>query len=179
MSAEAVGVLGRIVPLAAAVRRGVLTLGLVGLAAAAGVALAVAARWTPSEGPRWTALVVLVVLLLLPPAVLLAFAFVLNEVVELPDKLRRYPGEARGHVEELRALARDAQERERPAWRRLPRSTWRLVGLIRSARELLVPHAPLLPLLNVPFLVAAFVSALLVPILVAAALVTISAAATT
>ena len=103
----------------------------------------------------------------------------LNEVVEVPDKLRRYPGTARRHAEELRALAQDAQARERPAWRRLPGSTWRLVTLVRSARELLAPHAPLLPLLNVPFLVATFVSALLVPILVAAALVMILAAATT
>jgi hypothetical protein len=176
---DAVGALGRIVPLAAAVHRGVRRLGLVGLAAAAGVALAVIVRWTPSDEESWAGLFVLCVLLVLPPVVLLAFSLVLSEVVEVPDKLRRYPGTARRHAEELRELAQQAQARERPAWRRLPGSTWRLATLVRSARELLAPHAPLLPLMNVPFLVAAFVSALLVPILVAAALVVILAAATT
>lgn len=177
MSPDTVGVLGRIVPLAAAVHRGVRTLGLVGLAAAGVVALAVLIRWTPSNGEKWAGLAVLFILLALPPAVLLAFSLLLNEVVEVPDKLRRYPGTARRHADELRALAHEAQARERPAWRRLPGSTWRVVTLVRSARELLAPHAPLLPLMNVPFLVATFVSALLVPFLVAAAIVTIFAAA--
>ena len=76
----------------------------------------------------------------------------------------------RDHADELRAIAHDAQARERPAWRRLPGSTWRLATLARSARDLLAPHAPLLPLLSVPFLVATLVSALLVPVLVVAAL---------
>lgn len=179
MSPDVVGALGRIIPLAAAVRRGVRTLALAGLAATSVIVLAVLVRWTPGDEESWAGLVVLCVLLALPAAVLLAFWLVLGEVVEVPDKLRSYPGTARRHAEELRALASEAQTRERPAWRRLPGSTWRLATLVRSARELLAPHAPLLPLLNVPFLVAAFVSALLVPILVAAALVMILAAATT
>ena len=94
----------------------------------------------------------------------------LGEVVELPDKLRSYPDTTREHAAELRAIAQDAKARERPAWRRLPGSTWRLATLVRSARELLAPHAPLLPLLNVPFLLAA-VAALLVPLVALAALV--------
>jgi hypothetical protein len=174
---EAVGVLGRILPLAAAVRRGVRTLGLVGLGAGAGLVLVVLVRWTPSDGEDWAGFVVLCVLLAVPPAVLVAFWLVLGEVVEVPDRLRSYPGTARKHAEELRALARDAQARERPAWRRLPGSTWRLAALVRSARDLLAPHAPLLPLLSVPFLVVTLVSALLVPVLVAAALVVLLAAA--
>jgi hypothetical protein len=174
---EAVSVLGRILPLAAAVGRGVRTLGLVGLGAAAAIALVVLVRWTPSDGEDWAGLVVLCVLLAVPPAVLLAYSLVLGEVVELPDKLRSYPGTTREHAEELRAIAHDAQARERPAWRRLPGSTWRLARLVRSARDLLAPHAPLLPLLSVPFLAATLVSALLVPVLVAAALVVLLTAA--
>jgi hypothetical protein len=174
---EAVGVLGRIVPLAAAVRRGVRTLALVGLGAAAGLVLAVLVRWMPSDGEEWAGLVVLCVLLAIPLAVLLGFSLVLGELVEMPDRLRSYPSTARTRAEELRALARDAQARERPAWRRLPGSTWRLAMLVRSARELLAPHAPLLPLLSVPFLVATLVSALIVPVLVLAALVVILVAA--
>ena len=48
---------------------------------------------------------------------------------------------------------------------------------VRSARDLLAPHAPLLPLLSVPFLIATLVSALLVPVVVASALVVLIAAA--
>jgi membrane protein implicated in regulation of membrane protease activity len=67
--------------------------------------------------------------------------------------------------------------RERPAWRRLPGSIWRLAMLVRSARDLLAPHAPLLPLLSGPFLIATLVSALLVPVAVAALVVLLAAAA--
>ena len=177
MRREAVGALTRILPVAAAVGRGARTLGLVGLGAAVAIALVVLVRWTPSDGEDWAGLVVLCVLLAVPPAILLAFALVVGEVVELPDKLRSYPGATREHAEELRAIAHDAQGRARPAWRRLPGSTWRLARLVRSARGLLAPHAPMLPLLSVPFLTATLVSLLLVPVLVFAALVLLLAAA--
>ena len=177
MRRDAVSVLRRILPLAAAVGRGVRTLGLVGLGAAVAIALVVLVRWTPGDREDWAGLVVLSVLLAVPPTVLFAFAFVLGEVVELPDRLRSYPGTTREHVAELRAIAHDARRRERPAWRRLPGSTWRLAALVRSGRDLLAPHAPLLPLLSVPFLVATVVSALLVPVVVVAALVVILIAA--
>jgi hypothetical protein len=171
MRRDPVSVLGRILPLAAAVGRGVRTLGVVGLGAAIAIALVVLVRWTPGDGEDWAGFAVLCVLLAVPAAVLLAFSFVLGEVVELPDKLRSYPGATREHVSELRAIAHDARERERPAWRRLPGSTWRLATLVRSARDLLAPHAPLLPLFSLPFLLATLFSALLVPVVVVAALV--------
>ena len=177
MRRDAAGVLGRILPLAAAVGRGVRTLGLVGLGATAAIALVVLVRWTPNDAKGWAGLVMLCALLGVPPAVLLAYSLVLGEVVELPDKLRSYPDTTHEHGEKLRAIAHDAQERERPAWRRLPASTWRLATLVRSACGLLVPHAPLLPLLSVPFHIAMLVSALLVPVLVVAALVVLFAAA--
>lgn len=177
MRRDAIGVLGRILPLAAAVGRGVRTLSVVGLGAAIAIALVVLVRWTPGDREDWAGFVVLCVLLAVPLAVLLAFSFVLGEVVELPDKLRSYPGATQEHVSELRAIANEAHERERPAWRRLPGSTWRLALLARSTRDLLAPHAPLLPLLSVPFLVGTLISALLVPVMVIAALVVLLAAA--
>jgi hypothetical protein len=177
MRADAVGVLRRILPLATAVGRGVRTLGLVGLGAALAIALVVLVRWTPGDAEDWAGFAVLSVLLAMPAAILLAFSFVLGEVVELPDKLRSYPGTTREHVAELRAIAHDAQERDRPTWRRLPGSTWRLATLVRSGRDLLAPHAPLVPLLSVPFLVATLVSALLVPVVVLAAIVVLLTAA--
>ena len=177
MRRDAVSVLRGILPLAAAVGRGVRRLGVVGLGAAVAIALVVVVRWTPGDREDWAGFVVLCALLVVPPAVLLALSLVLGQVVELPDKLRSYPGTTREHVAELRAIAHDAQGRERPAWRRLPGSTWRLATLVHSARDLLAPHAPLLPLLSVPFLVATLVSALLVPVVVVAALVVLLAAA--
>jgi hypothetical protein len=171
MRRDAVPVFRQILPLAAAVDRGVRTLAFVGLGAAGAIALVVLVRWTPGDGEAWAGLGILCVLLAVPTAVLLGFSFVLGEVVELPGKLRSYPGMTREHAAELRAIAQDANARERPAWRRLPGSTWRLATLMRSARELLAPHAPLLPPLNVWFLLATAVAALLVPLVALAALV--------
>lgn len=176
MRRDAFAALGRILPLAAGVSRGVRRLGLVGLAAAAAIALIVLVRWTPGDGEGWVGLAVLSVLLAVPAAVLFAFSVFLGEVLELPDKLRSYPGLTREHAAELQAIAREAKARERPPWRRLPGSTWRLAALVRSARELFAPHAPLLPLLNVPFLLATLVAALLVPLVAFAALLVLLAA---
>ncbi len=177
MRRDAIPIFRQILPLAGAVDRGVRRLAFVGLGAAGVIALVVLVRWTPSDGKGWAGFGVLFALLLIPPAVLLALVLVLGEVIQLPDKLRGYPDTTRKHVAELREIANDAQRRERPAWRRLPGSTWRLATLVRSARELLAPHAPLLPLFSVPFLVATLISALLVPVVVLAALVVLLAAA--
>ena len=176
MRPEALAALRRILPLAAAVGRGLRRLALGGIGAVAAIALAVVLRWTPGDGETWAGLVVLLLMLAVPGGILLAFSFVLAEVVELPEKLLRTPETVRGHSEELRAITRDAQSRERPAWRRLPGSTWRLATLVRSARDLLAPHAPILPLLSVPFLVATAVSAVLVPLLVLAAVIVVLSA---
>ena len=176
MRRDIVGILGRILPLAAGVSRGVRRLGLIGLTAAAAIALIVAFRWTPGDGGEWAGLAILSVLLAVPAALLLAFSVFVGEVLELPDKLRSYPGLTREHAAELQVIARDARARERPAWRRLPGSTWRLATLVRSARELLAPHAAVLPLLNVWFLLATVAAALLVPLLALAALLVLLAA---
>ena len=109
MTRDAVRVLHRIPPLAGAVGRGVRTLGVSGLGAAAAIALVVLVRWTPSDGEDWAGLVALCLLLAVPAAVLLVFSFVLGEVVELPDKLRSYPGTTREHAVELRATRGDGQ----------------------------------------------------------------------
>src|SRR4029450_13931584 len=100
--------------------------GVVGLGAVVAIALVILVRWTPGDREDWAGLVVLCVLLVVPPAVLLALSLVLGQVVELPDKLRHYPGATGEHVAELRRIAHDAQARERPPWRRLPWTTWRL-----------------------------------------------------
>jgi len=167
---ETLSVLAQLFPLAAAVGHRVRTLALLGLAAGTAIVLLVVARWTPNETAGWAGLVVLALLVAAPPTVLLMFSFALGELAQLPDKLRRYPETTREHAEELRGIAYQTQARQLPAWRRLPASAWRLTALARSARELLAPHAPLLPLVSVPFLLATAVSALLVPVLLIAAM---------
>src|SRR5215217_1277772 len=167
---ETLSVLAQLFPLAAAIGHRVRTLALLGLAAGTAIVLLVVARWTPNETAGWAGLVVLALLVAAPPTVLLMFSFALGELAQLPDKLRRYPETTREHAEELRGIAYQTQARQLPAWRRLPASAWRLTALARSARELLAPHAPLLPLVSVPFLLATAVSALLVPVLLIAAM---------
>ncbi len=166
-----VDVLERLVPLAAALARAVRALAFAGLAAVALIAVAVVARWFPQETGSRVAVAVLLALLLVPPGVLLAFYLALRELAQLPERLRRYPDLPREHAAELAAVVRGADDASRPAWRRLPGSAWRLSRLVGSARELLAPHASVLPLLSPPFLAATAASALACLLLVGAALV--------
>jgi hypothetical protein len=166
-----VDVLERLVPLAAALARGVRTLALAGLAAVAVITIAVVVRWLPDSASDRLAVALVLALLLVPPGILFAFHFLLRELVKLPERLRRYPDLSREHAAELSALIRDADDAGRPAWRRLPGSAWRLSALVRSARDLLAPHAPVMPLLSPPFLVATLAAAAACVLLVGAAVV--------
>ncbi len=163
-------VLDRLVPLAVALGRAVRTLALAGLAAAVVIALVVVARWLPAEAGQRVAVALLLAVAFVPPAVLLAFYLALRELAALPGRLRASPDVARQHAAELAALARGAQERGRPAWRRVPGSAWRLTALVRSSRDLLAPHASVLPFLSVPFLVATLAAAVATVVLVGTAL---------
>jgi hypothetical protein len=166
-----VRILERIVPLAAAIARAVRTLAFAGLAAAVVIGLVVVARWLPDAAGARIAVGLLLVLLLVPPGILFAFYLALGELVKLPERLRRYPDLPREHAAELAALMREAEDPTRPVWRRLPGSAWRLAALVRSAREVLAPHAPVMPLLSPPFLAATLAAAVACVLLVAAAVV--------
>ena len=169
--ASLVPILERVVPLAAAIARAVRTLALAGLAAAVVIGLVVVVRWLPDAAGDRIALGLLLALLFLPPGILFAFYLALRELIELPERLRRYPDLPREHAAELAALLRDADDPARPAWRRLPRSAWRLSTLVRSARELLAPHASVMPLVSPPFLVATLAAAAACVLLVGAAVI--------
>jgi hypothetical protein len=162
-----VGVLERIVPVAAAIRRG--TLRLAAAAAAAGALIVYAVLHDGTQGI--VAEVVVAVLAAAPPVVLGAFWLLLRELVELPDRIRRLPGEGREHVEELGRLAREARGARQRGFARVPGTIWRLTRLTGSSRELLTPYAPLLPLFSVPFLTAVAFAAAGVFVEVAIALV--------
>lgn len=173
------GTLERLVPLAAALARAVSRLALAALAASIAIAAVVVARWLPDGAGERVAVALLLMLLFAPPGVLIAFYVVLRELVRLPERLRRYPDLSRQHAVELAELARGADDAGRPAWRRVPGRAWRLVALVRSARELLAPHAPVAPLASPAFLVATLVAAVASVLLVVAAVIVVLVALAT
>ena len=72
-------------------------------------------------------------LLLAPPAFLLFFTRGILELVSLPDRLRRMPGEGQERVTELTRVAGDARSAR---LRNLPLLIWRLRGSIGSVRDI-------------------------------------------
>ncbi len=106
--------------------------------------------------------VVLALAAAVPACVLFLFSLAVREAAELPQRLRGAPAQVGG----LRAAV---DELARARGGRLPRALWRAGRQAASARELATPWAPLLPLVNIPFLAATGVSALATPLLVVAA----------
>jgi hypothetical protein len=98
-----------------------------------------------------------------PAVVLFLFSTALAEAAALPDRLRNAPADA---AELQASLAQLSQARRG----RLLRPLWRTGRAAAGARELVTPWAPLLPLVNLPFLVATFASALVTPLVVSGAL---------
>ena len=168
-----VHVLNRIVPVAAAIRRAALRFALAGAVAGAVIVYAALRDGAPEATRGWLGAVVVVALAGGPPLVLGAFWLRLREVVELPERIRRMPGEGRAHAEELGRLAREARHPRQGGVRRLPILIWRTLRLSSSSRELLTPYAPLLPLLSIPFLGAVAFSAIGVLIECAVALIVV------
>ena len=71
-------------------------------------------------------------LLLLPPAIVLFFAQGVLEIVSLPERVRRIPGEGQERLAELARLAGDART---VRMRNAPLLLWRLRGAIGSLRD--------------------------------------------
>ena len=76
---------------------------------------------------------VFAILLLLPPGFLYFFTRGILELVSLPDRLRRMPGEGQERVAELTRVAGGARTAR---LRNLPMLIWRLRGSIGSVRDL-------------------------------------------
>jgi hypothetical protein len=76
--------------------------------------------------------VVVLVLLLAPPAIVLFFARGVLELVSLPGRLQRIPGEGQ---ERLSELARTAGEARSARPRNAPLLLWRLRRSVRSLRD--------------------------------------------
>ena len=98
-----------------------------------------------------------------PAVVLFLFSTALAEAAELPARLRNAPASAA----ELQASLAQLSRARRGG---LLRPLWRTGRAAAGTREFVTPWAPLLPLVNLPFLVAALASALVTPLLVLGAL---------
>jgi hypothetical protein len=93
-----------------------------------------------------------------PPLVLLVLWLAFKELAELPDRLRRLPQSARERKVDVERLAAELREPGRRIFL-LPRALWRMRVLGGAARDLVTPHAPLLPFLSVPFLTVSALAA--------------------
>jgi hypothetical protein len=142
------------VPLAAA--RAVRRLAVAAAVAAAVIALYLVRDGTPDGGGEWLAVLLAIALVSWPAVVLLMLAAALRALGELPDKLRAAPADARERAVALRGLAEGLRG---AGILRLPFRLLRLAWLLLSSRELLAPHAGVLPLVSVPFLLLAAAAA--------------------
>jgi len=102
-----------------------------------------------------------------PAVVLWLFSTAVIEAADLPVRLRAAPGDAAELQASLAQLSRARRGN-------LARSLLRTGRAAAGARELVTPWAPLLPLVSVPFLAAAALSALAAPLLLLAALVVLA-----
>jgi len=75
---------------------------------------------------------VVTVLLLVPPAILLLFAQGLREVLALPERLRKLPGDGQERLAELTRIAGDARTTQA---RGMPLLVWRLRGSVGSLHD--------------------------------------------
>jgi hypothetical protein len=110
---------------------------------------------------------VLTILFIAPPAILLFFAQGVQELLSLPDRLRRLPGEGE---ERLAELSRLAGQTRTTRVRGLPLLLWRLRGAFGSARDVAGVAVPL-RVFTPGFLALAAVSAILCVLLPSVVLV--------
>lgn len=142
------------------------------LASAAALVIAVALYGDGVSGLEVLTMLVAIA----PPVVLWILWAALRELAELPERLRRLPETARERRVDLERLAADLRDPGRRLVR-LPGTLWRLRVLAGAARDLVTPHAPLLPFLSVSFLGASALAALVAVVEVGIALVLLIAAA--
>jgi hypothetical protein len=171
-----VRVLERLVPLAAALTRAVRVLLLASAASAVVIAVVLFRDGLPEGGEEVVLTAIGLAAAAAPPIVLLVLFLALRELLELPARVRSLPETGRERAAELGRLAQEAAEAE-GSWWRVPLILWRLGAVAGSARELLTPWAPLLPLLSVPFLLlstAAAAAAVLEVVVALAALASLA-----
>lgn len=153
---RAVAVLDRLIPLARRLGRVVRLFGILVALAAATIAVVLLWGLRPSDPAGWIGFIAVGAVLAAPPVVLLVFASVLRDVLELPAKLRETPEIGRLEAGELTTLAREAASRRVPheSPRAFPLDLWRAGKLMISARGELIGWGVVMRLASLPFLVA-------------------------
>jgi len=114
--------------------------------------------------------VLLTLLLLVPPAIVFFFSRGLREVLALPERLRRVPGEGQARLAELTRVAGTARTTRA---RGLPLLLWRLRGSLGSVRDVAGFALPL-RVFTPPFLALAALAGLLCVALAAGGLVALA-----
>jgi hypothetical protein len=104
---------------------------------------------------------VITAVLLAPPAIALFFAQGVAELITLPERLRRMPGEGGQRLQELTRLAGEMRTTRLSG---VPSMLWRLRGTLGSFRDLAGVALPV-RVLAPPFLALAAVAALLCVVL--------------
>jgi hypothetical protein len=150
--------LRRVLEMSARVLRGLTLLAIVAAAVVLVVWLAWVAETPPSRTDAWLERVVVLAVLLAPSAVLLLFVAGLRDLARLPERTRAVPAD-------LRARARDLQDRARHPSRRgrilgVMVALFRLGRVVIGSREVLSPYAAVTIALRPAILVAAISAAL-------------------
>lgn len=149
-----IAVLQRLVPLARGLVGAVRVLAIAAAVAIAVIVVTVLGHGIPSV--LTGALLVVVVALLVPaPIVLWMFHGALEEVLALPEWLRRSPEVAKGHASELADLVAESRRTgPAPGRRGLVRDTGRAGRLLLETHRDLPGYGSLLRLVSIPFLIA-------------------------
>ena len=108
----------------------------------------------PDDGGEWLGLAVIGGVVAAPAVFVFLFAAALTALAAFPDRVRSAPGDLRGHGLDAQRLF------GRRGFGSLLLLPFRLLRLGAGTRETLMPYAPLLPLVSVPFLAAAGLAAL-------------------
>jgi hypothetical protein len=156
-SERAAAVLRRVLDITARVVRGLSILAKVAAASGAIAWIAWLIDAPPAEADEWVPRIVVLAIALAPPAILFLFLAGLRELLELPDRARALPTEARARAVELRERSRSTAE---------PRgllgalvALFRLGRLVLGSREMLTPYAAVTAALRPAIVFAALLAA--------------------
>jgi hypothetical protein len=108
----------------------------------------------PDDDGEWLGLAVIAAVVAAPAVLVFLFATALTSLASFPERVRSAPGDLRGHGVEAQRLF------GRRGFGSLLLLPFRLLRLGAGTRETLMPYAPLLPLVSVPFLAATGLAAL-------------------
>jgi len=129
--------LRRVQWIAASVLRGLTILTVVAAATVTIAGLASLIDSPPTDGSEWSARIVIIVALLVPPALLLLFVAGLRDLQHLPERTRALPADVTDRARDLRERARHVSQ----PWGILGA----IVALFRLGREVLASREALSP----------------------------------